>query len=73
MESFEPGASVTHFIRRHTPFNAGIVALGVDTYLSMLLKHNFVHTDLHPGRPGRCRRWLTSGCRCPPALGQATV
>ena len=56
VESFEPGASVAHFIRRRTPFNADIVALGVDTYLSMLLKHNFVHTDLHPGRHGRCMR-----------------
>ena len=25
------------------------MALGVDTYLKMLLQDNFVHTDLHPG------------------------
>ena len=25
------------------------MALGVDTYLKMLLEDNFVHTDLHPG------------------------
>lgn len=49
IETFEPGESVSRYIRRPTPFNAEIVALGVDTYLGMLLKHNFVHTDLHPG------------------------
>lgn len=26
-----------------------VVALGVDAYLQMLLRDNFVHTDLHPG------------------------
>ena len=49
IETFEPGESVSRYIRRPTPFNAEIVALGVNTYLGMLLKHNFVHTDLHPG------------------------
>lgn len=28
---------------------AQVVALGVDAYLQMLLRDNFVHTDLHPG------------------------
>jgi predicted unusual protein kinase regulating ubiquinone biosynthesis (AarF/ABC1/UbiB family) len=49
VESFEAGLSVAHFTRRSTPANTEIVALGVDTYLGMLLRHNFVHTDLHPG------------------------
>ena len=31
------------------PLLLQIVALGVDTYLKMLLEDNFVHTDLHPG------------------------
>ena len=31
------------------PLPLQIVALGVDTYLKMLLEDNFVHTDLHPG------------------------
>lgn len=26
-----------------------IAAVGVDTYLKMILTDNFVHTDLHPG------------------------
>ena len=37
------------YIRQPAPFNTQIVALGVDTYLKMLLTDNFVHTDLHPG------------------------
>ena len=37
------------YIREVSPFNTRIVALGVDTYLKMLLQDNFVHTDLHPG------------------------
>lgn len=37
------------YIRARSPFNTRIVALGVDTYLKMLLQDNFVHTDLHPG------------------------
>ena len=31
VESFEPGASAAHFIRRHTPFRADIEAPGLDT------------------------------------------
>ncbi|KAL4443762.1 hypothetical protein ABPG75_011499 [Micractinium tetrahymenae] len=49
VETFEPGRSVAHFIRTPHPQNTQIVALGVDTYLKMLLQDNFVHTDLHPG------------------------
>ena len=43
------GESVANYIRERSPFNTRIVALGVDTYLKMLLQDNFVHTDLHPG------------------------
>ncbi|PSC71628.1 putative serine threonine-kinase abkC isoform A [Micractinium conductrix] len=49
VESFEAGQSVANFIRTPHPQNTQIVALGVDTYLKMLLQDNFVHTDLHPG------------------------
>lgn len=38
VESFEPGRSVAHFAKKRTPVNTEIVALGVDTYLAMLLK-----------------------------------
>ena len=40
--TFEEGQSVAHFMRTRTPFNAEIVSLGVDTFLGMLLRHNFV-------------------------------
>jgi hypothetical protein len=46
------GESVSKYIREVSPFNTRIVALGVDTYLKMLLQDNFVHTDLHPGERG---------------------
>lgn len=31
------------------PPSPQIAAVGVDTYLKMLLQDNFVHLDLHPG------------------------
>ncbi len=43
---------MSKYIRERSPFNTRIVALGVDTYLKMLLEDNFVHTDLHPGERG---------------------
>lgn len=49
IETFEAGRSVSHYIRTPGWMNTHIVALGVDTYLKMLLQDNFVHTDLHPG------------------------
>ncbi|KAK9908907.1 hypothetical protein WJX75_004527 [Coccomyxa subellipsoidea] len=49
VETFEAGESVAKYIRQPSPYNTQIVALGVDTYLKMLLQDNFVHTDLHPG------------------------
>eukprot|EP00798_Chlamydomonas_sp_ICE-L_P015242 gene15242-21324_t len=49
VETFEPGRSVSYYTKNRTPVNTEIVSLGVDTYLGMLLQHNFVHTDLHPG------------------------
>ncbi|GAB4817539.1 hypothetical protein N2152v2_004585 [Parachlorella kessleri] len=49
VETFEPGMSVAHYLRTPHPRNGEVVALGVDAYLQMLLRDNFVHTDLHPG------------------------
>lgn len=49
VETFEPGKSVTKYIQAPHSCNTKIVAVGVDTYLKMLLQDNFVHTDLHPG------------------------
>ncbi|CAK0783811.1 hypothetical protein CVIRNUC_007011 [Coccomyxa viridis] len=49
VETYEAGESVAKYIRQASPYNTQIVALGIDTYLKMLLHDNFVHTDLHPG------------------------
>jgi hypothetical protein len=49
VETFEPGASIAYHIACPSPLNTQVVALGVDTFLKMLLTDNFVHTDLHPG------------------------
>ena len=35
--------------RRRTARNAELARLGLTTFLKMLLRHNFVHADLHPG------------------------
>ena len=53
---------MSYYTRNRTPINTAIVALGVDTYLGMLLKHNFVHTDLHPG--GSCGAAWVHACKC---------
>lgn len=40
------GESVAKYIRQPSPYNTQIVALGVDTYLKMLLHDNFVVSSL---------------------------
>jgi len=49
VETFEEGRSVAGYMKAPSAANTQIVNLGIDTYLRMLLKDNFVHTDLHPG------------------------
>lgn len=49
VESFERGGALHEFLHSRTTLNTQIAAVGVDTYLKMLLVDNFVHTDLHPG------------------------
>ncbi|KAL3683284.1 hypothetical protein R1sor_001306 [Riccia sorocarpa] len=49
VESFERGSALHEFLRHRSSLNTQIAAVGVDTYLKMLLTDNFVHTDLHPG------------------------
>ena len=38
----DAGESVAKYIRQTSPYNTQIVALGIDTYLKMLLHDNFV-------------------------------
>ena len=40
------GESVAKYIRQASPYNTQIVALGIDTYLKMLLHDNFVVSPL---------------------------
>jgi hypothetical protein len=49
VESWESGRSLSAYCRARSPVNTQLVGLGVDAYLAMLLRFNFVHTDLHPG------------------------
>ena len=49
VETFEPGEPLTEYLTNPRPINREIAALGVDTYLKMVLTDNFVHADLHPG------------------------
>ncbi|KAG6546582.1 hypothetical protein Mapa_011771 [Marchantia paleacea] len=49
VESFERGSALHEFLRHRSSLNTQIAAVGVDTYLKMMLTDNFVHTDLHPG------------------------
>ena len=48
-ETFERGEALSGAIRRGCEHNTTTCALGVDTYLKMLLRDNFLHSDLHPG------------------------
>ena len=67
VESYESGVSVAARMRQPQQGNTQIVALGVDTYLKMLLADNFVHTDLHPGNI-LVRRAPASSSGGPPSM-----
>ena len=61
-ETFERGEALSSAIRRGCEDNATTCALGVDTYLKMLLRDNFLHSDLHPGNI-LYHREADAGCR----------
>ena len=48
-ETFEKGESVSSVIRRECEHNDTMCSHGVDCYFKMLLRDNFLHSDLHPG------------------------
>lgn len=48
-ETFERGEALSSAIRRGCEHNTTLCAYGVDTYLKMILRDNFLHSDLHPG------------------------
>ncbi|EFJ44870.1 hypothetical protein VOLCADRAFT_106245 [Volvox carteri f. nagariensis] len=49
VESFEEGDLITRYVRNPHRHNAMLAQTGVDVFLTMMLRDNFIHADLHPG------------------------
>eukprot|EP00916_Digyalum_oweni_P017025 GHVL01027907.1.p1 GENE.GHVL01027907.1~~GHVL01027907.1.p1 ORF type:complete len:389 (+),score=51.24 GHVL01027907.1:255-1421(+) len=52
VESFEEGEPILEFSKRFKYDTEGLKKIskhGLESYLKMLFRHNFVHADLHPG------------------------
>lgn len=51
VETFEEGESLNTFLTgcKDKNLRNTFADLGLDTYLNMLLVHNFIHADMHPG------------------------
>lgn len=49
VESFEEGHSISAYVRNPGKHTRPLADLGMNCYLKMLLKDNFVHADMHPG------------------------
>ena len=50
VESFEEGQLISRYVNSPSnPHNTKLAAIGLGSYLKMLLKDNFIHADLHPG------------------------
>jgi aarF domain-containing kinase len=51
VETFEHGEPLSSFLRHYTEQQGRkeLAHTGLRTYLTMLLLHNFIHADLHPG------------------------
>lgn len=51
VETFERGMSLNEFLKTNTDLNQhrAIAKIGLNSYLKMILVHNFIHADLHPG------------------------
>ena len=60
VESFEEGDLITRYVRSPHRHNAMLAQTGVDVFLTMMLKDNFIHADLHPGA---CREGGREGGR----------
>lgn len=52
VESFEPGVPMNHYLKSpHLKKDKRrLASLGLNAYLKMMLKDNFIHADLHPGK-----------------------
>lgn len=50
VESFENGRLISEYMESDEAYGKEYMAtLGMQTFLNMLLRDNFVHADLHPG------------------------
>lgn len=49
VESFEEGCSISAYVKNPGRHTRPLADLGMNCYLKMLLKDNFVHADMHPG------------------------
>lgn len=50
VESFEEGSLISTYVKQPGYKNNDLIAqIGMNVYLKMLLKDNFIHADLHPG------------------------
>ena len=49
IETFEDGLSMDELISTKDPMNPSIAEKGMNMLMEMVLAHNFVHGDLHPG------------------------
>ncbi|GLC33812.1 hypothetical protein PLESTM_000122200 [Pleodorina starrii] len=49
VESFEDGDLIMGYVRSPHRHNAMLAQTGVDVFLTMMLRDNFIHADLHPG------------------------
>ncbi|KXZ42332.1 hypothetical protein GPECTOR_160g114 [Gonium pectorale] len=49
VESYEEGDLISRYVRSPHRHNTMLAQTGVDVFLSMMLRDNFIHADLHPG------------------------
>lgn len=49
VESFEEGDHISSYVGTECRHNKKLADLGLNCYLKMLIKDNFIHADLHPG------------------------
>ncbi len=66
VESYEEGAPISSYLKSRSEYCAWLARSGVDTFLHMMLRHNFIHSDLHPGAPPPrpCAPHLRGCCPC---------
>jgi len=49
VETWEDGTPISQYIATKNKHNSRLAYIGLDAYMQMMLQHNFIHADLHPG------------------------